>query len=79
MTQDDHPPDAAEWTDLDPRTATLSGILVACIGLAVLVFAWWPLWCVFRLVEKHVIDDEIVLVSYLARTRPYEALSHAGR
>jgi hypothetical protein len=43
MTQDEHPPDCAEWTDLDPRTATLWGIIVACFGLAVLVFVWWPL------------------------------------
>jgi hypothetical protein len=43
MTQDEHPLDRAEWPDLDPPTATLWGIIVGCLGLAVLAFAWWPL------------------------------------
>ncbi len=43
MTQDQHPLDDAERTDLDPPTATLWGIIVAGFGLAVLALAWWPL------------------------------------
>ena len=42
MTQDEHPLDGLEGPDLEiPRTATLRGIIVACLGLAVLAFAWW--------------------------------------
>ena len=43
MTPDEHPLDGAEWPDLDPRNATLWGIIVACFGLAFLALAWWPL------------------------------------
>ena len=32
-----------ERHDLDPRTATLWGIVAACLRLIVLAFAWWPL------------------------------------
>jgi len=43
MTPDEHPLAGAEWPDLDSSTATLSGIIAAGCGLAVLAFAWWPL------------------------------------
>ncbi|MGB6562720.1 MAG: hypothetical protein WBE69_08960 [Candidatus Binataceae bacterium] len=43
MTPSEHPLDRAEWPDSDPPTATLWGIMVACLGLAVLALAWWPL------------------------------------
>ena len=39
----EYPLDGAEWADLDSLTATLWGIMVACLGLAFLAFAWWPL------------------------------------
>jgi hypothetical protein len=43
-TPDEHRLDGLEWPDLETRrTATLWGIIVACLGLAVLAFAWWPL------------------------------------
>jgi hypothetical protein len=40
---DEHQLDGAESPDLDPPTPTLWGIVVACLGLAVLALAWWPL------------------------------------
>ena len=43
MTSDEHPLDGVEWPDLDLPTATLWGIIIACLGLAFLAFAWWPL------------------------------------
>jgi hypothetical protein len=43
MTQDELPPDGAELTDLDLPTATLWGIIIACLGLACLAFASWSL------------------------------------
>ena len=43
MTPHEHSLDGLERPDLDPRTATLWGIVVACLGLTVLAFAWWPL------------------------------------
>ena len=43
MTPNEYPLDGAEWSDLDPPTATLWGIIAACLGLTVLAFAWWPL------------------------------------
>jgi hypothetical protein len=39
MTPDEHPLDRAEWPELDPSTATLWGVMVACSGLAVLALA----------------------------------------
>ena len=36
MTPDEHPLDRAERPELDPSSATLWGIMVACLGLAVL-------------------------------------------
>jgi hypothetical protein len=43
MTQDEHPLDGLEGPDLEiPRTATLWGIIVTCLGLAVLAFALFP-------------------------------------
>ena len=43
MTQDEHPLDGLEGPDLEiPWTATLWGIIVTCLGLAVLAFAWCP-------------------------------------
>jgi hypothetical protein len=43
MTPHEYPLDRAEWPDSDPPTATLWGIVIACLGLAFLAFAWWPL------------------------------------
>ncbi len=43
MTPDEYPLDGLEWPNLDPRIATLWGIIAACLGLTVLAFAWWPL------------------------------------
>jgi hypothetical protein len=43
MNQDEQSLDGTELTDLHPPTATLWGIVLACFGLAVLMFAWWPL------------------------------------
>jgi len=48
MTPDEHPLDRAERPELDPSSATLWGIMVACfglavLGLAVLALAWWLL------------------------------------
>jgi len=40
---DEHPLGRAEWPELDPSTATLWGIMIACFGLAVLALAWWLL------------------------------------
>jgi hypothetical protein len=43
MTPNEHPRDGLEWLDLEmPRNMTLWGIIVACLGLTVLAFAWWP-------------------------------------
>jgi len=41
MTPDEHPLDGAEWADLHP-TATMWGIIVASLGLALLAYVWWP-------------------------------------
>jgi hypothetical protein len=43
MIPGEHPLRGAESPDLDLPTATLWGIIIACLGLALLAFAWWPL------------------------------------
>jgi hypothetical protein len=40
---EEHPLDGAEWPDLEAPTATLWGIIIACLGLILVAFAWWPL------------------------------------
>jgi hypothetical protein len=43
MIPGEHPLRGTESPDLDLPTATLWGIIIACLGLALLAFAWWPL------------------------------------
>jgi hypothetical protein len=43
MTPGENPLGGTELPDLDLPTATLWGIIVACLGLAILAFAWRPL------------------------------------
>jgi hypothetical protein len=43
MTPGEHRLGDTELPDLDLPTATLWGIIIACLGLAFLAFAWWPL------------------------------------
>ena len=43
MTPDEYRLGRTELPDLDLPIATLWGIIIACLGLGFLAFAWWPL------------------------------------